>query len=439
MDRSLIRCQNFLICAFYIIIFLEGVLRKWVFPEIPGFILYTIKYILLLCIAFCYFFSRSRGLKSIYSYTSISKAYLLYVCIVVLSVVCVTFLSNGLIVGIITMIQYIAPIILIFVLPQLICNKYRLQSFIKASIIIAYVILILAIVQYASPPTAYINKYATEMENGIAQVGDAARVCSVFSYITPFGDSCIVIVTFTMFLLSVWLNNKWKTVVMTLFIGGILGSFMTGSRSVVIIVGSIVFLFAIYEFFLKGNYKFFLSLLLVSVVFFMFYEIHGISAVDNFIDRVQDSSHDVNTRITRTFDISRMFNYSGAFGRGAGIANSSVQGLLTQHSLVDWEEEIGRVMIEFGFVGFLFITGIRWFTLIKMVKISRKVNTPYLSSLSWASTVVIIPMSFYIQMCLYNWFAYIVYFTMLGLNISIYQIDRQSENSGIFKKATFRC
>lgn len=436
MDNFVIRCQNFLICVFYIAIFLEGVLRKWVLPGVPGFILYTIKYILLLLIAVFYFLGRSRGLKSIY--TPISKTYLLYIWIVVSSVVCVTFLSNGLLVGIITMIQYIAPVILIFAIPQWICNKYRLQSFIKAGIVIAYVILILAIVQYASPPTAYINKYATEMENGIAQVGNAARVCSVFSYITPFGDSCIVIVTFSIFLMSAKLNNKWKSVIIALFIGGILGSFMTGSRSVVIIVGTIVILFALYELFLKGNSKFFLSILFLTILFFVFYKIHGIVAIDNFIERVRDSSHDVSTRITRTFDISRMFNYSGAFGRGAGIANSSVQGLLTQHSLVDWEEEIGRVMIEFGFWGFLLITGIRWFTLINMVKFSRTVTDPYLSALSWACTIVIIPMSFYIQMCLYNWFAYMVYFTMLGLNISIYQIDRQSENSSIFAKATFR-
>ena len=436
MDNFVIRCQNFLSYTFYIFIFLEGVLRKWVFPGIPGFILYTIKYILLLLIAIFYLMGRSRRLNSIS--TPISKAYLLYIWIVVISVVCVTFLSNGFLVGIITMIQYIAPVILIFVIPQWLSDKYRLRSFMKVSVVIAYIILILAIVQYASPPTAYINKYASEMENGIAQVGNAARVCSVFSYITPFGDSCIVILTFTMLLMSTRLSNKYKTIIITLFIGSILGSFMTGSRSVVIIISAIVVFFALYELFFKRNPKFFFSILFLGFLLFAFYKIHGIVAIDNFIERVRDSSHDVNTRITRTFDISRMFNYSGAFGRGAGIANSSVQGLLTHHSLVDWEEEIGRVMIEFGFLGFLLITGIRWFALINMIKISRSVNDHYLSSLSWACTIVVIPMSFYIQMCLYNWFAYMVYFTMLGLNISIYQIDKRSENRSIFSKAAIR-
>lgn len=40
-------------------------------------------------------------------------------------------------------------------------------------------------------------------------------------------------------------------------------------------------------------------------------------------------------------------------------------------------------------------------------------------------------MSFYVQLCLYNWFAYMMYFTMIGLNIAIDQIDGQEKDSDI--------
>ena len=165
---------------------------------------------------------------------------------------------------------------------------------------------------------------------------------------------------------------------------------------------------------------------------YIYYDIYGIAAIDNFILRATSSSYDVDTRITRTFDISRMFNYAGAFGNGVGIANMSVQSFLIQPSLVDWEEEIGRVMIEFRFFGFLIIKAIRIHTLIYMFRISRSIGNQYLAVLSWATTIIILPMTFYVQLCLYNWFAYMMYFTMIGLNITINQIDAQEKDCDIY-------
>ena len=192
---------------------------------------------------------------------------------------------------------------------------------------------------------------------------------------------------------------------------------------------------SIYESLWKMNHKFLLGVIALSIITTIYYTEFGIEAIDNFIERVNDSSHDVDSRITRTFDITRMFDYAGAFGKGVGIANMSVQSFLTQKSSVDWEEEIGRIMIEFGFFGFLLVTGIRLFVLLYMIRISKTIKDEYLSKISWATTIVILPMSLYMQMCLYNWFAYMVYFTMLGLNIAINQIDN-NESSSILAQET---
>lgn len=436
MNNSNIETLKFFIIFFYIYIFMEGVLRKWILPGVPGSLLYTVKYLLLMIIAALYVFKRHRGLIGISS--PIISAYSIYGWTVIFSATCITFLINGLIVGGITIIQYISPIILVSVLPLLINDRNALNTFLKYGAIIAFIVLILAIVQYASPPTAYINKYATEMKNGIATVGGAARVCSVFSYLTPLGNFCILVVTFTLCLVRIRtkLNKNVNKVAVTLLILGVLGCFMTGSRSVVIIAGGIIFMTAIYESLWKMNHKFLFGIIALSVMATIFYNEFGIAAVDNFIERVNESSYDVDTRVNRFFDITRMFDYAGAFGNGVGIANMSVQGFLQQRSEVDWEEEIGRIMIEFGFYGFLLVTGIRLFVLLHMIRISRTIKDEYLSKISWATTIVILPMSLYMQMCLYNWFAYIVYFTMLGLNISISYIDKQNESCCIHTKET---
>lgn len=415
---------------FFIYLFLEGVLRKWVIPGVSGSLLYSIKYLLLIIIAIFYLLQRHNGLIKISS--PFDKAYTIYGFIVILSAICITFLSNGFIVGGITIIQYLSPIILMYVLPIWINNKQRLNQFIVGGAIIAFIVLILAIIQYASPPYAYINKYATEMKNGIAMVGGAVRVCSVFPYITPFGDFCMIILVFTILMLSLnWRHiTKWSIIV--LFILALLGCFMTGSRSVVILSSLVIIGTSVYEWIFQRNIKLILGIILIIGCAYIYYEIYGITAVDNFIYRATSSSHDVDTRITRIFDITRMFDYAGAFGNGVGIANMSVQSFLIRPSLVDWEEEIGRVMIEFGFLGFLLVTAIRVYTLFCMYKISSSIENQYLAVLSWATTIIILPMSLYIQLCLYNWFAYMMYFTMIGLNIAISQIDVQEKDSNIY-------
>ncbi|WP_055098318.1 hypothetical protein [Gabonia massiliensis] len=414
---------------FFIYLFLEGVLRKWIIPGVSGTLLYSIKYLLLIIIAVFYLFQRHNGLRNIS--TPIGKAYMIYGFMVILSAICITFLINGYIVGGITIIQYLSPIVLIYALPVWINNHHQLKQFLKGGAIIAFIILILATIQYASPPYAYINKYAMEMKNGIAMVGGAVRVCSVFSYITPLGDFCIITLVFTTLLLSLKWNLTTKWIIAMLFVLALLGSFMTGSRSVVILSCLVIIGTSVYEWIYRRNYKLILGIILILSCLYIYYDIYGIAAIDNFISRATSVSYDMDTRITRTFDISRMFDYAGAFGNGVGIANMSVQSLLVQPSLVDWEEEIGRIMIEFGFIGFLIVTGIRLYALVYMFKISRSIENPYLAALSWATTIIILPMTFYVQLCLYNWFAYMIYFTMIGLNIAINQIDER-ENSSIY-------
>lgn len=426
--------MNQFLILFYIYIFLEGILRKWVMPGVPGSLLYGIKYVLLVAIAIFYIARKQTGMKAIV--TPASRAYIWYALIVVLSGIAITGVYNGLIPGVITIIQYVSPLILISTVPQWINTPKKLNRFLICGAIIAAGCLILAIVQYASPPNAIINKYAMEMKNGIAKVGDAARICSVFSYITPFGDFCLVTVAFSALLLSLKSKKVMRVLLMALLVLGILGCVMTGSRSVVLLGSLYIVGIGIYQGLYKGNWSLLLAFTVIAIGAVIYYNVKGIVAVDNFLLRVDQASGDVDTRLRRTFDISRMFAYSGAFGNGAGIANTSVQSMLLHHSEVDWEEEIGRVMIEFGFIGFIAITFIRVYVWMYMLRLWKSMHHRYYSTLSLATVIVITPMTFYIQMCLYNWFAYMVYFTMIGLNIAISRLDREKSNGKVNQEQT---
>lgn len=62
--------------CFFLYLFLEGVLRKWIIPGAPGTLLYSIKYLLLITIAFFYLLQRHNGLEKIP--TPFDRTYTIY-------------------------------------------------------------------------------------------------------------------------------------------------------------------------------------------------------------------------------------------------------------------------------------------------------------------------------------------------------------------------
>lgn len=426
------RNLKILLVIFFIYIFAEGVLRKWVIPGVPGSLLYAVKYVILLSIAIVYFGKRSNlFVESSPQYSTIKGAFGLYIIILILSAITLTMFYNGPIVAAITLLQYSAPIILIYTIPAVVRSEYALDLIIKVFTIITLCVLVLAIVQYFSPPLSPINKYAEEMKNGIARVGSAARICSVFSYLTPLGNFCVLSGTFCLSLLMCRSRTKYeKYIMLSLLLMAVTVAFMNGSRSVVILLFASLLFIIFKEGIGKGNFTVLAVTLLVVFVAIYLYETFGISAVDNFVNRV-NSANDADTRISRMMDYGRMTDYSGLFGYGIGIANLSVQSMLTTRAGIDFEEEIGRIVIEFGFVGFIFVSLIRAYVWFLMLSVVKQIQDSRLKMISWATLIVITPMSFYIQMCLYNWFAYMVYFSMIGLNIALLNIDRNhSVNCG---------
>lgn len=428
-ERKYIRTLTII---FYLYLFAEGVLRKWIMPSVPGVFLYSIKYIFLILLSLSYLRHRNyivnAGTVEAYKIQSGISIYL--ICIII-SAVIFTVLYNGPIVASITLIQYVSPIILIYILPFLIIDKQSLRSIEKIFLIITICVLILGFIQYFSSPYAPINRYAVELKNGIAKVGEAARICSVFSYITPLGDFCILAGTFLLSLAIIPHKTIRSNMVLTsVLILTIVVAFMTGSRSVIILLFSSLIFVIFKESFVNGNFKLLGAVVFIGFCICFYYSNVGILAIDNFIERAS-SANDTNVRITKLIDYNRMTNYAGWFGYGIGIANLSVQNMLTTKSELGFEEEIGRIVIEFGIIGFIIISFIKLYIWSQMLKMSRNIFDKKLSLLSWSTLIVITPMTFYIQLCLYNWFAYIIYFSMIGFNIALSNIDK-GENGSIY-------
>lgn len=421
MEKWNFKAMKFFLIAFFVYIFLEGVLRKWVLPGGVGMIMYALKYGLLVCSYICYLMlpaSVKRG-----KVFGIQIAITLYIFLIIAS--SITFLgsSNGPLLSFIAIVQYCLPISLIFTIPLCVTSRRKIQTIIMYAIVLSLMIYILGIIQYNSPLWSPINRYSEDLGE-IANAGDKPRITTVFSYITPTGDFCAWVALFCMMLLVAKLDARQYFASAILLMLSIVCAFMVGSRSVVIIILIFTIFTLGYDSILKHRIKFISIAFFVVVLAVIYYNAFGIPAYDSFMTRVEQASYDVDTRISNMVNFEKHMDYAGWLGRGAGITSNALQGLLTRPVTVGFEAEIGRVVIEFGIIGFIIITAIRFFILFKMVLLSFCVRKNNLRCLSFACTFAIVPMTFYLQLCLFNWFAYFFYFTFIGMNFAIYNIDR---------------
>ena len=410
---------------FVISIFMEGVFRKWVFPSSSGTIWYSVKYVILLLICINLIVIKKRIYvihKPIFSYIVI------YFILVIFSTLVTTQFNNGSLVAIIALIQYLSPLILISAIPVVFNNKERVVKFINIMGIIAIPLFVLAFIQYASPSTSLINRYPTAKFDYVAMVGNSVRVTSVFSYITPFGDFTLFVLIFCLCYLSklrdLVLTTSKKTMILMLLSFSILGGFMTGARLVVGLEFLYIFVYMLYEVYrVQINRLLFYSILIVGII--IYYETFGIQAFDNFVHRVSTSSDSFSSRTGKMLEVGHWLQYSGFFGNGAGFACNSLQGLLTFKSPIYFEEELGRIILEFGIIGCAVITFVRFSIYYYMIRIYLSINDLELKCISLSTIIGITMMTFYLQLCIYNWFTYLFYFILIGINLSIYRCERK--------------
>lgn len=426
MEKWNFNAMKFFLIAFFVYIFLEGVLRKWVLPAGAGMIMYALKYGLLAGSYICYLMlpiSVKRG-----KVFGLQIAITLYIFLIIAS--SITFLgsSNGPLLSFIAIAQYCLPISLIFTIPLCVTSRGKIQTIITYTIVLSLLIYILGIIQYNSPIWSPINRYSEDLGE-IARAGDRARITTVFSYITPTGDFCAWMALFCMMMLVAKLDKRQYIASIILLALSVVCAFMVGSRSVIVFILVFIGLTLWYDSIIKHRLKFFAIALIVVALAVIYYNTFGIPAYDSFMTRVDQASYDVDTRITKTIDFESHMDYAGWFGKGAGITSNALQSLLSHRVSAEYEEEIGRVMLEFGIIGFIIITGIRLYILFKMVLLSFSVRENNLRCLSFACTFAIVPMSFYLQLCLYNWFAYFFYFAFIGINFAIYNIDKHERQA----------
>jgi hypothetical protein len=396
-----------------VVVIVEGAIRKWFMPSASEFV-YFYKDALMIATLIGYYQKQGKprllikGQLKVFS--AILGIFLLY-----------TFLSMGLpggphpLVGVLGLKAYCLYIPLAFLTPRAFRSKEELLGFLKWYALLVLPVAVIGVMQFLdSNPQSPLNRYAVGEEAtgralDIAMFTTASgnafvRVTSTFSYVT--GLSVYLPVMFALLLALTSLNAKRPLArgIKMLYNGAVgavvVTAFMTGSRSSVLAIAVIAFIF----YFFTSRRQVFRRLQQIAVFSVLLYVAFATffpQAYDAFYTRTFRSEDQVNegwSRIAGALSLPiEESSYAGLFGYGVGLTQNAVPALMKRLDLpyqnpilIGYEGEPGRVMLELGMIGFVLYTLLRLVLLITVFRICMAIRDPESKALAFAAAAALV-------------------------------------------------
>lgn len=351
--------------AYFVLLLLEGALRRWVFPSLNEYI-YVAKDALLVFI--CLRIVLSLGyipIPHVLRHTNVGTLFIAF-AIFSLSEGFNPRLPNTLL-GLWGIRTYVVPMSLLYLIPLGMPDPRANEKYFRHYLLLGIPIAFLCMAQYQLPPGHILNKYANaEIGKNIATVMNAVRVSGPFSYISG-------LTTYVAFqsagLLGALFSSRWKLkgnrlLWLNLFLTVAIIP-MSGSRSVALyFVLYLLIIAALAQTVLQGAggtaKMVFAGICIGAISIGLFGD-----AFDRFALRARTSG-DTTSRFERL--VLQPFGYiehAGLFGYGAAATHQAAPVLVPGGAGYYWlpvgefEEEAGRVMLELGGFGFLLYVALK--------------------------------------------------------------------------------
>ena len=370
--------------AVLLIVVFEGALRKWVLPQASELI-YFLKDLVLLG-AYASYYKTHIMYQKKYAHKTIFD-----LLVFVIAIWCAVEIFNprlgSPIVGLLGFKAYVYYIPLVWILPKLFSTPEQFYSFLRNYLLLLIPIGILGIVQYFSPVTSPINRYAPGEVTDIAGFGGRVRITGTFSYLGGYGVYLMICFGLLLPLLSQAQSWRWRLLLGVALFLVVINSFMSGSRGVVFTQALLLILYLIFLGIRQPRAtmhllrQFALPALVVAYLAFTQFTV----AIDNFMARV-NGNQDLPSRIIHNFtDPARFIEYSGWIGYGIGATQSGGNTMRTMLGLplgewipVYYESEMARVMLEIGPIGFVLWYLLRTTLVLLLFSTFWRLRTPVL-------------------------------------------------------------
>jgi hypothetical protein len=361
--------QHALFGVFVLLVF-EGALRKWAFPSAQAQI-YLVKDAILLTVYLGFILDRRRNQPVLSGVGSIRIVLLLafaFGCFEVFNPN-----SPSILVGLTGLKTYFLYVPIAFILPYAFKSREHLLHMIRLYLVMAIPVALLGFIQVAAGPDSFLNTYVSHREEEAAVLAHfggehIVRTSGTFSYISGY----TTFLSFVAFLaIGYNLANGWHIknhiapiLALTLVVGAM---FTTGSRAPIytlVATGPVILWLAASGRVLPIRTAVRLCLLLPIVAFVAL----NLSrqAFEAFAERATESPDSTVDRLLSPVN-QTIEALSGAPALGVGIGATHPSALTIMETTWPWwlrdlvfEDEMARVTVELGLIGFLLIFLLRF-------------------------------------------------------------------------------
>lgn len=375
----------------FVLVVLEGALRKWLLPEFSN-LLYFLKDVILLG-AYCRFFWFSKHTPK----HSLPSYYIKYALFLAAGWCLFQAFNPSLgspVVGLFGLRGYLFYVPLMWLIPNMFETEAELYRALRWYLLLVIPVGILGIIQFYSPASSPLNIYAGGIDPTAGFSGtDRLRITGTFPYIS--GYAVYLSVCFAM-LVPLLLRPQprlwqWASIAEMAVIAA--NSLMTGSRGLILFEGLYLLGFISLLWLRQPSQlqvyirRFTLPALISGFVLVRWLR----PAFDAFATRAT-SADNLGDRIANSLTVLPYFQFKGMDGYGVGATHQAISVLRNTLGLpygelipTGFESEMGRIALELGPIGFLLWYGLRLILLWALFRVFWQLRHPFLQQLALAA------------------------------------------------------
>ncbi len=413
--------------AVFILVVIEGALRKWFLPQFSD-LLYFLKDLVLLG-AYLHFFFFSENTPKLKFQAYFIKGFLLLV-----TGWCIFQAFNpslgSPIVGFFGLRGYLFYIPLMWLVPNLFQSQDDLYKTLRHYLLLVIPVGLLGIIQFYSPASSPLNIYAGGVDPTAGFSGtDNLRITGTFPYISGYAVYLSVCFALLIPLLLKPQPSLWQGIITAEVAIVVVNSLMTGSRGVILFEVLFLISFVILTVLRRPNRmmnylkRFTLPIFISTGVLTQWLR----PAFDAFAARATGSDSIVG-RVMNSFAVLQYFQFKGLDGYGVGATHQAVNVLRGVLGLpygepipIGFESEMGRIALELGPIGFILWYVFRILVIGALFNVFWKLRHPFLQDLALAAFLTHL-IQFSGQLVVHNVFS-IYYWSLAGFIILLPNLE----------------
>lgn len=417
-----------LVGLFFLLVILDGALRKWVFPQSASLAIFVVKDLVLWGGYLAYATHRSpfalpRPLQSTWVPVLLGA----YVCVVLLQAFNLG--QPALTVSALGLKAHLAYAPLVVLVPALIAEttERQLIRYLWGYLALVHTpIFLLAMFQFSQPPGAWINQYVSDATT-IASIEGFPRITGTFPYIGSF-TPYLQFSTFLSFSVLVagvrWGKRQLRTLGILTLVSTLIVIPMTGSRSPVFIVGGgIVALLLVSRF--KGQWLGVLAMvaLVGGLATVGFGDSRLLQGWEVWAERTRTGGTEAVESRTGSILSSPIdgIDRAGLFGYGVGTNHQAATRVTDR---TDWEGRYGgdrgalRLIFELGVLGWLVLVSLKSALLYIAIVALRRSQEPW--ELIFSATAFCVLLSHLLLPVVFNVVSGALYWGVAGAVLGVW-------------------